>query len=366
MQKRASPAEPSNHTPPGPIASMFGEPRPNWLALHSEPIINASIPVVDAHHHLWRHYGAPYMMEDFAGDLAAGHNVVASVYVECGSMYREHGPEALRPLGEIEFAADVALKAAGGAGSRICEAIVGAADLSLGESIRDMLEAAIDVGRGRLRGVRRTTAWDADEELMTNLIRRRPGMLGDASFRKGFASLAPLGLSFDAFVYQRQLPELLELARLFPDTLIVIDHCGGPIRVASYGHALEESFVAWRNDLRALARCDNVWIKLGGLGMRIAGFDFEYRPTPPDSHQLAEAWRPYMDACIEAFGPGRAMFESNFPPDKGACSYGALWNAFKRIAARYSDDERSDLLGGAAARFYRLSGFADSAAAQAT
>lgn len=335
---------------------MFGEPRPEWLALHSEPVINASIPVVDAHHHLWRHYGKPYMVEDFADDLVSGHNVVASVYVECGSMYREHGPDMLRPLGEIEFAADVALKAAGGTGPRVCDAVVGTADLSLGESIRDMLETAVEAGRGHLRGIRRTTAWDADEELTANLIRRRPGMLGEPSFREGFATLARFGLSFDAFVFQRQLPELLAIAQLFPETPIVVDHCGGPIRVASYGRALEESFVAWRNDLRTLARCENVWVKLGGLGMRIAGFDFEHHTAPPSSHQLAEAWRPYIDTCIEAFGPQRSMFESNFPPDKGVCSYRVLWNAFKRIADPYSDNEKSDLLGGAAARFYRLSG----------
>jgi predicted TIM-barrel fold metal-dependent hydrolase len=340
-----------NHKGARPIASMFGRPRPDWLALHSEAAIDASLPIVDAHHHLWLHEGSRYMVDDFSDDLASGHKVVASVYVECGSMYRADGPEPLRPAGEVEFAAEVSFTQdqAG-----ICKAIVGTADLSLGGRVKPVLQTEIEAGRGRLRGIRRITAWDADEELMTNLIRRRQGMLTEPSFREGFACLAPLGLSFDAFVFQRQLPELLDLARRFPDTRIVIDHCGGPIRVASYARTLDDSFIAWRNDLKALAACDNVWVKLGGLGMRISGFDFEFRERPPTSHQLAEAWRPYIETCIEAFGPSRSMFESNFPADKGTCSYAVLWNAFKRITEGYLDAEKEDLFSRTASRFYKL------------
>ena len=335
-----------------PIASMFGTPRPDWLKQHAERAIDLDRPIVDPHHHLWRRPGSYYMAEDFAHDLASGHNVVASVYVECGSMYRGAGPEMLRPLGEVEFAADVATDAEETGGPAICTAIVGTADLSLGAGVKPVIEAIIETGRGHVRGIRRITAWDGDEELMANLIRRRPGMLGESTFRQGFACLAPLGLSFDAFIFQRQLPELVDLARHFPETPIVVDHCGGPIRVASYGRAIEESFSAWRNDLRELARCDNVWIKLGGLGMRIAGFDFEQGETPPTSQQLAEAWRPYVETCIETFGAARSMFESNFPPDKGTCSYTVLWNAFKRIAYGYSEDEKTNLFSSSASHFY--------------
>ena len=348
-------AEIRNDKAARPIASMFGPVRPDWLALHTEDVIDPSLPVVDAHHHLWRHDGNRYMAEDFSDDLAGGHKIVASVYVECGSMYRETGPEPLRPLGEIEFAAGIADTYAAQGKAGICEAIVGTADLSLGSSVKRVLEAAIEAGRGRLRGIRRITAWDADETLMANLIRRRPGMLSEPSFREGFSCLAPLDLTFDAFVFQRQLPELLDLARRFPDTMIVVDHCGGPIRVASYGRALDESFRAWRNDLKLLATLDNVWIKLGGLGMRIAGFEFDSREMPPTSGQLAAAWRPYIDSCIDIFGPSRSMFESNFPADKGTCSYTVLWNAFKRIAESYSDTEKQDLFARTASRFYKYS-----------
>ena len=342
---------------PRPIASMFGNPRPDWLALHSEDAIDPLRPIVDSHHHLWRRDGNRYMAEDFADDLSSGHRVVASVYVECGSMYRETGPEPLRPLGEIEFAAGVADAQAAEGKAAICQAIVGTADLALGFGVKPVLEAGIEAGRGRLCGIRRITAWDADEMLMANLIRRRPGMLSEPSFREGFSCLAPLGLSFDAFVFQGQLPELLDLARRFPATDIVINHCGGPIRVASYGCAMEESFNRWRSDLKLLAACGNVSIKLGGLGMRIAGFEFDSREKPPASDQLAEAWRPYIDTCIETFGPSRSMFESNFPADKGSCSYGIVWNAFKRIVQGYLDTEKQDLFGLTASRFYRLQGF---------
>jgi len=330
---------------------MFGPPRPEWLALHTEPIIDPDRPIVDSHQHLWDHPGNRYMAEDFAADLATGHNIVASVYMECASHYRETGPEALRPVGEVELAASLAARVGN---TDICAAIVGTADLSFGDGVKPVLEAAIEAGQGRLRGIRRITAWDADEEMMANLIRRRPGMLAEPAFRQGLACLAPLGLSYDAFVFQPQLPELIEIVHAFPDMQIVIDHCGGPIRIASYGRRIEESFAAWRADLRALARCDNVWIKLGGLGMRIAGFDFEWRDTPPTSEQLAEAWRPIIETCIEAFGPSRSMFESNFPPDKGVTTYPILWNAFKRITAGYSEEEKDALFSGSASRFYRL------------
>jgi len=336
------------------IPAMFGSPRPDWLALHEEEPIDPSLPIVDAHHHLWEYAGNRYLLDDFAEDLAGGHNVVASVYVECGSRYRKGGPEELRPIGEVEFAAKAAEAGKAYGKTDICSAIVGTVDLSLGSKVEEVLAAAIEAGRGRLRGIRRMTGWDADEELMAKLVKRRPGMLAEPSFREGFACLASFRLSFDAFVFQRQLPEVLDLARSFPETMIVVDHCGGPIGVASYGRDLSESFREWRTNIEALARLDNVYMKLGGLGMRLAGFDFESCATPPSSTELAAAWHPYIDALIQAFGPSRCMFESNFPADKGTCSYTVLWNAFKLLAEPYSSSEKADLFCGSASRFYRL------------
>ena len=181
-----------------------------------------------------------------------------------------------------------------------------------------------------------------------------PGLLPDRSFRAGFACLAPLGLSFDAWVYHTQLPEVCDLADAFADTTIVVNHVGGPLGLGPYAGRRDEVFVEWHAAIRALARRSNVCIKLGGLGMRLLGFSFQEAPLPPSSTQLASAWGPYLDACIAAFGPGRCMFESNAPVDKGTCSYHVLWNAFKRVAAAYSPAEQTALFDGTATRVYRL------------
>ena len=176
----------------------------------------------------------------------------------------------------------------------------------------------------------------------------------DGTFRKGFACLAPLGLSFDAWLFHPQIGELADLARAFPGTKIVLDHCGGPIGIGSYAGRREEIFPVWKASIQQIAKCENVVVKLGGLAMCLLGYDFHLRPKPPSSEEAAAAWRPYMETCIEAFGADRAMFDSNFPPDKGQCSYQVIFNAFKRLAAQYSEAEKSALFSGTATEFYKL------------
>jgi predicted TIM-barrel fold metal-dependent hydrolase len=335
---------------------LFGEPREDWLALRQEDVIDPERPIVDAHHHLWDRGGQRYMIEEITGDIASGHNIVATVYVDCRSMYRAGGPEALRPVGEVEFANGVAaMSASGGYGSTaLCAGIVGHANLLLGEAARAVLEAEIAAGNGRFRGIRHASAWDADASIGGNYSTRPKGLLLDATFRKGFACLAPLDLSFDAWLFHPQIGELTDLARAFPDTRIVLDHCGGPIGVGSYANRRQEIFPVWQAQVREIAKCRNVVVKLGGLAMRLLGYDFHERPIPPSSEDAAAAWRPYVESCIAAFGPERCMFESNFPPDKGQCSYQVIFNAFKRIAARYSETEKTALFQKTATDFYRL------------
>jgi len=176
----------------------------------------------------------------------------------------------------------------------------------------------------------------------------------DERVRAGFARLAPLGLSFDAWMYHTQLSELVDLARAFPDTPIVLDHVGGAIGLGPYAGKRDEVFAEWSARIRELAACPNVHIKLGGLGMRMFGFTVHTGELPPSSEELAAEWRPYIETCITAFGPKRAMFESNFPVDKGSCGYAALWNAFKRIATDCSATEKAALFAGTATKFYRL------------
>jgi predicted TIM-barrel fold metal-dependent hydrolase len=335
---------------------LYGAPREDWLAQHQEEIIDPKRPIVDAHHHLWERGGERYMVEEITQDIASGHNIVATVYVDCRSMYRAGGPEALRPVGEVEFANGVAaMSASGGYGSAaLCAGIVGHADLLLGEAARAVLEAEIAAGNGRFRGIRHASAWDADSSIGGTYSTRPKGLLLDATFRKGFACLAPLDLSFDAWLFHPQIGELTDLARAFPDTRIVLDHCGGPIGAGSYANRRQEIFPVWQASIREIAKCRNVVVKLGGLAMRLLGYDFHERPIPPSSEDAAAAWRPYIESCIEAFGPERCMFESNFPPDKGQCSYQVIFNAFKRIAAPYSETEKTALFQKTATDFYRL------------
>jgi len=296
------------------------------------------------------------MIEELSTDIASGHNIIATVYVEARSMYRAGGPEEFRPVNEVEFAnGAAAMSASGGYGpALICAGIVGHANLLLGDRVKAVLEAEIVAGQGRFRGIRHSSAYDADPDIAHMYATRPKGLLLDTTYRKGFACLAPLGLSFDAWLFHPQLSEFADLARAFPDIRIVLDHCGGPVGLGRFAGRREEIFPLWKASIQEVAKCPNVVVKLGGLAMRLLGFDFHERPKPPSSEQAAAAWRPYIETCIEAFGPERCMFESNFPPDKGQCSYQVIFNAFKRIAAQYSEAEKTALFSKTATDFYRL------------
>ena len=341
---------------PASQSGLYADPREDWLAQYTEEIIDPSRPIVDPHHHLWDRGGLRYMIEEMSDDIASGHNIIATVYVDCRSMYRARGAEAFRPVGEVEFANGVAAMAAsGGYGpALICAGIVSHVNLLLGDGAKPVLEAEMTAGQGRFRGIRHSSAYDADPDIAHMYATRPKGLLLDSTFRKGFACLAPLGLSFDAWLFHPQLSEFVDLARVFPETRIVLDHCGGPVGLGRYAGRREETFPVWKASIQQAAKCPNVAVKLGGLAMRLLGFDFHERAMPPSSEQAAAAWCPYIETCIEAFGPERCMFESNFPPDKGQCSYQVIFNAFKRIAAQYSEAEKTALFSKTATDVYRL------------
>jgi len=344
-------------TMPSSVFSAHPTVRPDWLAKRREAALEPDLPIVDPHHHLIdRPENGTYLLRDLLADIDSGHNVVATVYLEWLSMYRADGPVEMRPVGEIEFANGVAaMTASGGYGKpRVCAGIVGHGELTLGAGVKKVLEAMIAAGGGRFRGIRFISATHPDQAAWGSLVLRPAGLLMDGRVREGFARLAPLGLSFDAWMYHTQLGELLDLARAFPATLIVLDHVGGPIGLGRSAGKRDEVFTEWSSRIHELARCPNVHIKLGGLGMRMFGFDVHEGELPPSSEELAGLWRPYIETCIAAFGPERAMFESNFPVDKGSCGYTMLWNAFKRIAAGCSAAEKQALFAGTATRFYRL------------
>lgn len=327
-----------------------------WLARRQEEILEPELPIIDAHHHFYGPRPYRYFLEDFLADTNTGHNIRASVYVQCRSMYRADGPPELQPVGETEFANGVAAQSASGhyGPSRICAGIVGFADLTLGDRVEPVLEAHLQAGGGRFRGIRNFTASHPDPDLRTTPIPPPLGLLVDDGFRRGVARLGKFGMTLDVWAYHTQLHEVIDLARRFANQVIVVNHVGGPIGIGSYAGKREEVFAAWQADMLTLANCPNVFVKLGGLAMRIGGFTFHEQPLPPSSTELAAAWRPYIETCIEAFGPSRCIFESNFPVDKGMCSYPVVWNAFKRLAAGASADEKTALFSANAARVYRL------------
>jgi predicted TIM-barrel fold metal-dependent hydrolase len=339
-----------------PASSPFLPVRDDWLARRIEAILEPELPIVDPHHHLWERPGWIYMLDDLLRDTNSGHNIVATVFVQCRSMHRASGPEEMKPVGETEFVNGVAaMSASGGYGkSKICAAIVGHADLRLGARVRPVLEAHIRAGGGRFRGIRHITAWDADPTLLLPSYAVTPGLMADAMFRQGFACLAPLNLTFDAWLYHPQIGDVTALARAFPDTRICLNHVGGPIGIGVYASQRNEVFATWSVAIRELAKCPNVYVKLGGMAMRSNGFDFHEKADPPSSEALAAAWKPYAESCIEAFDPSRCMFESNFPVDKGSYAYAPFWNACKILARGTSAAEKTDLFSGTAARFYRL------------
>lgn len=329
-----------------------------WVALTKEPIIEPELEIIDPHHHLWDFPEYPYQLKEILADTNSGHKIISTVFLECTTCFRADGPEEMRPLGEVEYVNGIAALSASGAygPTRIAAGIVGLAELRLGSHVEKVLQAQINAGGGRFKGIRYVGSWD-DKEPTIHSGHTNPTQhmyRDDAKFHEGFAVLGKLGLTFDAWCYHHTIPDVTALARKFPNQPIVLDHCGGPLGTGYYASRRDEVFADWSRSIRELATCPNVMIKLGGIGMRVNGFDFHKREKPPGSEELAKAWKPFIETCIEAFGPKRAMFESNFPVDKFSGSYAVYWNAFKRLASGASASEKADLFRDSARRFYKL------------
>jgi len=328
--------------------------RTNWLDLTPEEAIEPELLICDPHHHIWDYPGSRYLIDEFKRDFSDGHRVDKTVFVECRQFYRSEGPDELRPVGETEFVDRVAGPVKTNSGvTDVAAGIVGFADLSRGLAVQPVLEAHMEAS-GRFRGVRHASAWHESDRIHNAHTNPPRGLLGSSAFRQGLACLEKSGLSFDAWLYHSQLPELIDLARAFPGLVIILNHMAGPLGIGPYSGYREEVFAAWRSALAELAQCPNVAVKLGGLTMTMSGFGWHKREAPPGSEDLAQAMGPYYRACIELFGPGRCMFESNFPVDRASCSYTVLWNAFKRLSERYSKTERLALFHDTAIRVYRL------------
>ncbi|WP_423460313.1 amidohydrolase family protein [Ottowia sp. VDI28] len=350
----------STKPPPQPSHQGIALPNLEWLAGHTEDALQPELPIIDAHHHLWELPGSTYLREELMADLATGHRIQATVYVECHSHYDAEGRLALRPVGETRFVAGQSAASGGADGttpSKLCAGIVGWADLTLGDQVQAVLEAHVDAGQGRFRGIRARPTWHGDPTVHP-AGQGQEGVLRDANVQRAIACAGKLGLSLDIWVYHTQLEDVEHLAARSPQTLLVLDHCGGPLGIGPFAEQRHEVFDTWRARIKALAAFPNVRLKLGGLTMPRIGFGFERTERPASSEVLAKAWAPWIETCIEAFGPERCMFESNFPVDKVGCNYAVLWNAFKRITQGSSAADQAALFHGTAAEVYRLEGVA--------
>jgi predicted TIM-barrel fold metal-dependent hydrolase len=325
-----------------------------WLSRTVEEAIDPDLPICDPHHHLWEFPEHRYLLDEFLADIAGGHRIERTVFVECHQHYRESGPVELRPVGETDFVQGItAALQQGGAQTKVAAGIVGFADMTLGGAVQDVLEAHMSASE-RFRGIRHASAWDASDSIRNAHTNPPENLLRRPEFREGFERLRNAGLSFDAWLFHPQIPDLIDLARAFPDLTIVLNHAGGPLGVGPYAGKREEVFAVWRRHMIELAACENVVVKLGGLNMTMSGFGWHKRENPPGSSELAAAMQPWFHVCVERFGANRCMFESNFPVEQASCSYTVLWNAFKRLARECSPTERSDLFFNVAARVYRL------------
>ena len=324
--------------------------------LPDEPALDPDRPIVDPHHHLWRGntalaaYALDFMGEDLAA-AAAGHNVVATVYLESHIGYRADGPAAMKPVGETAFAAAAAGRFGG---IEVAAGVVSYADMMLGEAIGEVLDAHIEAGRGRFRGVRNMLTSCDDPAVSPAMSQAPAGRLAEPALRAAAGQLVQRGLSFDTWIFQPQLAELAAFADAAPDLTIVLNHIGGYMAIGGFAERQAETFAAWRRGLAEVARRPNVVLKIGGMGMGMISPGFVDAADKPSSQAMAEAWRPLVETCVETFGAERCMFESNFPVDRPAGSYRRFWNAFKRLTAAASESEKTALFSGTAARTYRL------------
>lgn len=349
---------------------VFPESSESTAETREEKPLDPERLIVDPHHHLWDF--SPEFWKTFYPDgrppppqfllpqlletiKRSGHKISHTVAVECHAMYRSEGPQELRPIGETEFLNGIAaMSANGGYGAcRVAAGIVGFADLCLGERVKGVLEAQIAAGNGRLRGIRASLGYAEIGLLGLAADPARKGLMADRVFRRGVSELATLGLSLDLFCVHTQIQEVGSLGAACPQTTIILDHLGAPLNFGPYAGREKEVFEHWRKSITNLARQPNIFLKLGGLGTDHSvslGTHVGYE----SSAVLSEKWRPYIETCIDAFGVERCMFESNFPPDSATCTYGALWNAFKRIVSAHSEAEKSALFSGTAKKVYRL------------
>lgn len=291
----------------------------------------------------------PYLTQDYVADLADVAEVVGLVHVEAGWVVKEPtGPvdetrwvDGLAPVGNVGMLG-----------------IVANADLTLGERVEDVLVAHLEAST-RVRGIRDLLAWHPSREIMNTTD--DPERSRQADFRRGFEMFSKYGLNFETSIFSTQLTEMVELARTFPEQPILVCHMATPVAVGGpigeVGRTADERARIrgeWAEGIARLAECANVWMKLSGLLMPICGFGFERRSARPSVDELVATVGPFIDHVIDAFGPERCMFGSNFPVDKPSAPLPTLLQAYRLIVEGLPDEAQNRLFVGTAQEFYRL------------
>lgn len=326
---------------------------------NDEEILEPDLPILDSHYHLFDLPGNRYMLDEYLADVNTGHNIIGSIYCETQAFSYKDGPEHMRPLGEVEFANGVAAMAASGHYGKclVNHGIVGHANLTLGSIVGELLDRCMEVAPDRYRGIRHVAVEPPDDRAYKFIMTFRPprGVLETPGFPDGLKELEKRGLIFDAAIWHPTMPRLIELIDQFPNLQFVLNHMACAVGVDMSEQEKKDLFAYWSTNIKKIAERPNVVCKTGGLGMPFWGFGFEEREDVVGSPELAEAWRPFFETAVEAFGPKRCMMESNFPPDGRSSGFVPTWNAYKILTKDYTADEKAALYSQTAAQTYRLS-----------
>ena len=332
-----------------------------WLAQITEEIIDPEQRIVDPHHHLWPGVSSDssensnqYLLEDLWADTGSGHNVTNTVFIDCSQCYWNSTDQALNPVGETEFVKKIADESKADPKQATISGIVGHVDMLLGFEAERVLEKHLEIGQELFKGIRHAGGWDPHPDVRNSHHDACEGLYLQPNFLDGLQTLAKLGYVFEAWQYHHQIPQITELAKQFPDLIIILNHFSGPLGIGPYENKHADIFPQWQKDLKELSLHENVFAKLGGLAMPVNGFGFHIQDKPPTSDEFILKQKAYYETALEYFTPKRCMFESNFPVDKTSISYPVLWNAFKKLATSYSASEKDQLFYKTASTVYRI------------
>ncbi|KAF1019636.1 MAG: hypothetical protein GAK29_03848 [Acinetobacter bereziniae] len=298
---------------------------------------------------LTKHITRPYLPQDYKNDLQ--HYAVEQV-VHIEASWAKHKGKGV--VGETEFIESLpfnedTVKLGG---------IVATAD-PCDSNFKKILKLHQKASK-RLRGIRRMAAFHEDKGVHN--WTDTPHLYTQKKFLKGFEQLAQHNLSFDAWVYSQQISDVIELAKNFPETSIVLDHLGTPAGLfGKVGQntglsktARENIFYQWQEDIAELSTRPNVYTKMSGLFMPVLGHQFYKKKQLASKQQIIDLVAPLFLHALESFGTYRVMFASNFPMDRVNTSLVNIIDAFSDIVMQYDENALEKVFHHNAKQFYRL------------